>query len=92
MQFPLHYIWSHLATLSCGYTWLWPSTTVVAAVAPQQNEFDTPGLHHHPVRLPPFLDFHSINMLKLPEYPSQEVLKDRLLVALHCGSYGYTMA
>ncbi|XP_053736703.1 E3 ubiquitin-protein ligase HACE1 isoform X2 [Synchiropus splendidus] len=33
-----------------------------------------------------------INMLKLPEYPSQEVLKDRLLVALHCGSYGYTMA
>uniref|UniRef100_A0A8C2WME3 E3 ubiquitin-protein ligase HACE1 n=1 Tax=Cyclopterus lumpus TaxID=8103 RepID=A0A8C2WME3_CYCLU len=34
----------------------------------------------------------SINMLKLPEYPSQEVLRDRLLVALHCGSYGYTMA
>ncbi|KAM6995464.1 E3 ubiquitin-protein ligase HACE1 isoform 2-T2 [Tautogolabrus adspersus] len=33
-----------------------------------------------------------INMLKLPEYPSQEVLRDRLLVALHCGSYGYTMA
>ncbi|RXM27536.1 E3 ubiquitin-protein ligase HACE1 [Acipenser ruthenus] len=33
-----------------------------------------------------------INMLKLPEYPSKEVLKDRLLVALHCGSYGYTMA
>uniref|UniRef100_A0A8C4Z582 E3 ubiquitin-protein ligase HACE1 n=1 Tax=Gadus morhua TaxID=8049 RepID=A0A8C4Z582_GADMO len=33
-----------------------------------------------------------INMLKLPEYPSQEVLKDRLLVACHCGSYGYTMA
>ncbi|XP_061614492.1 E3 ubiquitin-protein ligase HACE1 isoform X4 [Phyllopteryx taeniolatus] len=33
-----------------------------------------------------------INMLKLPEYPSQEILKDRLLVALHCGSYGYTMA
>ncbi|CAB1334128.1 unnamed protein product [Coregonus sp. 'balchen'] len=34
----------------------------------------------------------SINMMKLPEYPSQEVLRDRLLVALHCGSYGYTMA
>ncbi|XP_061674924.1 E3 ubiquitin-protein ligase HACE1 isoform X7 [Syngnathoides biaculeatus] len=33
-----------------------------------------------------------INMLKLPEYPTQEILKDRLLVALHCGSYGYTMA
>uniref|UniRef100_A0A3Q2VEM2 E3 ubiquitin-protein ligase HACE1 n=1 Tax=Haplochromis burtoni TaxID=8153 RepID=A0A3Q2VEM2_HAPBU len=33
-----------------------------------------------------------INMLKLPEYPSMEVLRDRLLVALHCGSYGYTMA
>uniref|UniRef100_A0A3P8Z5B1 E3 ubiquitin-protein ligase HACE1 n=1 Tax=Esox lucius TaxID=8010 RepID=A0A3P8Z5B1_ESOLU len=33
-----------------------------------------------------------INMLKLPEYPSQEILRDRLLVALHCGSYGYTMA
>uniref|UniRef100_A0A8C7SCS5 HECT-type E3 ubiquitin transferase n=1 Tax=Oncorhynchus mykiss TaxID=8022 RepID=A0A8C7SCS5_ONCMY len=33
-----------------------------------------------------------INMMKLPEYPSQEVLRDRLLVALHCGSYGYTMA
>nr|KAF6362914.1 HECT domain and ankyrin repeat containing E3 ubiquitin protein ligase 1 [Pipistrellus kuhlii] len=33
-----------------------------------------------------------INMLKLPEYPSKETLKDRLLVALHCGSYGYTMA
>ncbi|XP_078504436.1 E3 ubiquitin-protein ligase HACE1 isoform X1 [Lissotriton helveticus] len=33
-----------------------------------------------------------INMLKLPEYPSKKVLKDRLLVALHCGSYGYTMA
>ncbi|XP_068933243.1 E3 ubiquitin-protein ligase HACE1 isoform X3 [Petaurus breviceps papuanus] len=33
-----------------------------------------------------------INMLKLPEYPSKEILKDRLLVALHCGSYGYTMA
>ncbi|XP_029359393.1 E3 ubiquitin-protein ligase HACE1 isoform X2 [Echeneis naucrates] len=33
-----------------------------------------------------------INMLKLPEYPCQELLKDRLLVALHCGSYGYTMA
>ncbi|KAK3551640.1 hypothetical protein QTP70_020850 [Hemibagrus guttatus] len=33
-----------------------------------------------------------INMLKLPEYPSKDVLLDRLLVALHCGSYGYTMA
>ncbi|XP_029451211.1 E3 ubiquitin-protein ligase HACE1 isoform X2 [Rhinatrema bivittatum] len=33
-----------------------------------------------------------INMLKLPEYPSKETLKDRLLVALRCGSYGYTMA
>ncbi|KAL7987871.1 hypothetical protein Chor_006790 [Crotalus horridus] len=33
-----------------------------------------------------------INMLKLPEYPKKEILKDRLLVALHCGSYGYTMA
>nr|XP_033793146.1 E3 ubiquitin-protein ligase HACE1 isoform X1 [Geotrypetes seraphini] len=33
-----------------------------------------------------------INMLKLPEYPSKEILKDRLLVALRCGSYGYTMA
>nr|F8W2M1.2 RecName: Full=E3 ubiquitin-protein ligase HACE1; AltName: Full=HECT domain and ankyrin repeat-containing E3 ubiquitin-protein ligase 1; AltName: Full=HECT-type E3 ubiquitin transferase HACE1 [Danio rerio] len=33
-----------------------------------------------------------INMLKLPEYPSKDVLRDRLLVALHCGSYGYTMA
>ncbi|XP_043921844.1 E3 ubiquitin-protein ligase HACE1 [Protopterus annectens] len=33
-----------------------------------------------------------INMLKLPEYPTEEILKDRLLVALHCGSYGYTMA
>ncbi|KAK7909689.1 hypothetical protein WMY93_014373 [Mugilogobius chulae] len=33
-----------------------------------------------------------INMLKLPEYPSLDVLRDRLLVALHCGSYGYTMA
>ncbi|XP_075718327.1 E3 ubiquitin-protein ligase HACE1 isoform X2 [Rhinoderma darwinii] len=33
-----------------------------------------------------------INMLKLPEYPSKEIFKDRLLVALHCGSYGYTMA
>uniref|UniRef100_A0A8C3H6X0 E3 ubiquitin-protein ligase HACE1 n=1 Tax=Chrysemys picta bellii TaxID=8478 RepID=A0A8C3H6X0_CHRPI len=34
----------------------------------------------------------SINMLKLPEYPNKEILKNRLLVALHCGSYGYTMA
>ncbi|TRY56881.1 hypothetical protein DNTS_028947 [Danionella cerebrum] len=33
-----------------------------------------------------------INMLKLPEYPSKDILRDRLLVALHCGSYGYTMA
>ncbi|TSK34897.1 E3 ubiquitin-protein ligase HACE1 [Bagarius yarrelli] len=33
-----------------------------------------------------------INMLKLPEYPSKDILCDRLLVALHCGSYGYTMA
>ncbi|XP_065444338.1 E3 ubiquitin-protein ligase HACE1 isoform X7 [Chrysemys picta bellii] len=33
-----------------------------------------------------------INMLKLPEYPNKEILKNRLLVALHCGSYGYTMA
>uniref|UniRef100_A0A673WF82 HECT-type E3 ubiquitin transferase n=1 Tax=Salmo trutta TaxID=8032 RepID=A0A673WF82_SALTR len=33
-----------------------------------------------------------INMMKLPEYPSQEVLRDRLLVAMHCGSYGYNMA
>uniref|UniRef100_A0A8C1BKL3 E3 ubiquitin-protein ligase HACE1 n=2 Tax=Cyprinus carpio TaxID=7962 RepID=A0A8C1BKL3_CYPCA len=33
-----------------------------------------------------------INMLKLPEYPSKDVLRDRLLVALHCGSYGYAMA
>uniref|UniRef100_A0AAY4D3S4 E3 ubiquitin-protein ligase HACE1 n=1 Tax=Denticeps clupeoides TaxID=299321 RepID=A0AAY4D3S4_9TELE len=33
-----------------------------------------------------------INMLKLPEYPSKDVLRNRLLVALHCGSYGYTMA
>ncbi|KAM3855557.1 E3 ubiquitin-protein ligase HACE1 isoform 2-T2 [Vipera latastei] len=33
-----------------------------------------------------------INMLKLPEYPKKEILKDRLLVALHCGTYGYTMA
>lgn len=39
-----------------------------------------------------FFFFLSINMLKLPEYPSKEILKDRLLVALHCGSYGYTMA
>lgn len=38
------------------------------------------------------LPHSSINMLKLPEYPSKEILKDRLLVALHCGSYGYTMA
>ncbi|XP_054596634.2 E3 ubiquitin-protein ligase HACE1 isoform X4 [Nothobranchius furzeri] len=33
-----------------------------------------------------------INMLKLPEYPDHDSLRDRLLVALHCGSYGYTMA
>ncbi|XP_078472520.1 E3 ubiquitin-protein ligase HACE1 isoform X2 [Lampetra planeri] len=33
-----------------------------------------------------------INMLKLPEYPSRESLRDRLLVALHCGSQGYSMA
>ncbi|XP_028985006.1 E3 ubiquitin-protein ligase HACE1 isoform X2 [Betta splendens] len=33
-----------------------------------------------------------INMLKLPEYPNKAILRDRLLVALHCGSYGYTMA
>nr|XP_054596634.1 E3 ubiquitin-protein ligase HACE1 isoform X4 [Nothobranchius furzeri] len=33
-----------------------------------------------------------INMLKLPEYPDHDCLRDRLLVALHCGSYGYTMA
>lgn len=39
-----------------------------------------------------FPSLFSINMLKLPEYPSKEILKDRLLVALHCGSYGYTMA
>lgn len=39
-----------------------------------------------------FFPLFSINMLKLPEYPSKEILKDRLLVALHCGSYGYTMA
>lgn len=94
MYFSLYYIWLHLVTfmLSHAYTRPWPSATVVAAVAIQENEFDTPGLPHHPVRLPPLLYFHSINMLKLPEYPSQEVLKDRLLVALHCGSYGYTMA
>ncbi|MBN3305723.1 HACE1 ligase, partial [Amia calva] len=39
-----------------------------------------------------FVFLPSINMLKLPEYPTKEVLRDRLLVALHCGSYGYTMA
>ncbi|KAJ8290876.1 hypothetical protein GJAV_G00018710 [Gymnothorax javanicus] len=33
-----------------------------------------------------------INMLKLPEYPSQEVLRDRLLVALHCGRVALAMA
>uniref|UniRef100_A0A8C4R9R6 HECT-type E3 ubiquitin transferase n=1 Tax=Eptatretus burgeri TaxID=7764 RepID=A0A8C4R9R6_EPTBU len=33
-----------------------------------------------------------INMLKLPEYPSAAILCDRLQVALHCGSQGYSMA
>ncbi|XP_033102438.1 E3 ubiquitin-protein ligase HACE1-like [Anneissia japonica] len=33
-----------------------------------------------------------VNMLKLPEYKSKEELKDRLLVALRCGSQGYGMA
>uniref|UniRef100_UPI00358E10FD E3 ubiquitin-protein ligase HACE1 isoform X2 n=1 Tax=Myxine glutinosa TaxID=7769 RepID=UPI00358E10FD len=33
-----------------------------------------------------------INMLKLPEYPSAAILCDRLRVALHCGSQGYSMA
>ena len=31
----------------------------------------------------------SINLLRLPEYPRQSVLEDRLLTALRCGSQGY---
>ena len=34
----------------------------------------------------------SINLLKLPEYPTREELRDRLVVALQCGSQGYGMA
>lgn len=33
-----------------------------------------------------------INLFKLPEYPTREELKDRLLVAIHCGSQGYGVA
>ncbi|XP_070568387.1 E3 ubiquitin-protein ligase HACE1-like [Ptychodera flava] len=33
-----------------------------------------------------------INLLKLPEYPTKEELKNRLLVALQCGSQGYALA
>lgn len=33
-----------------------------------------------------------INCLKLPEYPSKQELKNRLNVALQCGSQGYAMA
>ncbi|XP_078001440.1 E3 ubiquitin-protein ligase HACE1-like [Glandiceps talaboti] len=33
-----------------------------------------------------------INLLKLPEYLTKEELKDRLLVALQCGSQGYALA
>ncbi|XP_078322034.1 E3 ubiquitin-protein ligase HACE1-like isoform X2 [Crassostrea virginica] len=32
-----------------------------------------------------------INLLKLPEYPSKSELKERLMVALQCGSQGYAM-
>ncbi|XP_065184808.1 E3 ubiquitin-protein ligase HACE1-like [Sycon ciliatum] len=32
------------------------------------------------------------NMFKLPEYPSKEILHDRLLVALHYGSQGFQFA
>ena len=38
-----------------------------------------------------FISF-SINLFKLPEYPTREELKDRLLVAIHCGSQGYGVA
>lgn len=30
-----------------------------------------------------------INMLKLPDYPSYEVLEEKLLIAVRCGSQGY---
>ena len=33
----------------------------------------------------------SINLLKLPEYPTKEELLNRLMVALQCGSQGYGM-
>ncbi|XP_061176415.1 E3 ubiquitin-protein ligase HACE1-like [Saccostrea echinata] len=33
-----------------------------------------------------------INLLKLPEYSTKSELKERLMVALQCGSQGYTMA
>lgn len=35
--------------------------------------------------------YFSINLLKLPEYPSKSELKERLMVALQCGSQGYAM-
>ena len=34
----------------------------------------------------------SFNMLRLPEYRSEEELKERLLVALRCGSQGFDFA
>ena len=37
------------------------------------------------------LKYFSINLLKLPEYPSKSELKERLMVALQCGSQGYAM-
>ena len=33
--------------------------------------------------------FFSINLLRLPEYPSKAVLEDRLQTALRCGGLGY---
>ncbi|CAI9718982.1 E3 ubiquitin-protein ligase HACE1 isoform X1 [Octopus vulgaris] len=33
-----------------------------------------------------------INLMRLPDYPTMEELKDRLLVAIHCGSQGYGVA
>lgn len=35
--------------------------------------------------------YFSINLLKLPEYTSKSELKERLMVALQCGSQGYAM-
>lgn len=52
-----------------------------------RQKFTISKCDYHPLVLPSAST--CINMLKLPEYPSKQELKDRLLVAIQFGSQGY---